>query len=178
MMPRSHQVLNKTRLYVSFVFLVFLLFVSRPNVTLYLTGFLIFTCGALLRIWASGYIVKVQELARDGPYIWCRHPLYFGNALEGAGFCLMSGQWRSLPVFLIVTGLLYIPLIIMEEKFLLKIFCEDYRAYQKQVPCFFPYPKGLTSLEKFNVHLVIRNREHFQSGILLLLAALLGYKNL
>ncbi len=41
--------------------------------------------GELVRLYASGFIVKNKELATDGAYRFVRHPLYTGNILLVTG---------------------------------------------------------------------------------------------
>lgn len=50
------------------------------------------TAGQLFRIFAAGTIFKNQRLASTGAYALVRHPLYFGNLLILAGFCLASAN--------------------------------------------------------------------------------------
>jgi protein-S-isoprenylcysteine O-methyltransferase Ste14 len=53
--------------------------------------------GALVRLYASGFIVKNQELATDGAYRFVRHPLYTGNILLVVGFALAGSRWWGIP---------------------------------------------------------------------------------
>src|SRR5690606_13224187 len=53
--------------------------------------------GTAVRLYASGFIVKNAELARNGPYALVRHPLYTGNILVLVGFAIASRQWWALP---------------------------------------------------------------------------------
>ena len=42
--------------------------------------------GMLIRLYASGFIVKNKQLATNGPYSLVRHPLYTGNLLADDRF--------------------------------------------------------------------------------------------
>ena len=57
--------------------------------------------GALVRLYASGFIVKNQELATDGAYRFVRHPLYTGNILLVTGFAIAGSRWWGIPVALL-----------------------------------------------------------------------------
>ena len=65
--------------------------------------------GILVRLWASGFVVKNKELSTTGPYGLVRHPLYTGNILMLIGYCLANGLvavggWHLLPVVLVSAG--------------------------------------------------------------------------
>lgn len=108
--------------------------------------------GALVRLWANGYVghVKVNWtqkwrgdpriglLVTAGPYAYVRHPLYLGTALIGAGFCLIAGNlWLSLAalgLFLIV----YRRKMAQEEALLRDEVGTPYVIYQAAVPRWLP----------------------------------------
>ena len=83
--------------------------------------------GILIRLWASGHIKKDQELAQDGPYALVRHPLYVGNLILLAGYCLASGQWWSYPAAIAVVWGFYPPAIRREDAKLERLFPERWR---------------------------------------------------
>jgi hypothetical protein len=70
---------------------------SSPTPVLFMAGAFIVVLGCLVRVYASGYIVKNRQLATDGPYSLVRHPLYTGNLLVLVGFTLACGQWWAPP---------------------------------------------------------------------------------
>ena len=49
--------------------------------------------GMLVRLWASGHVMKNEVLATTGPYGYVRHPLYVGNLLICIGLCLASDDY-------------------------------------------------------------------------------------
>ena len=73
--------------------IVLLTAVSRPVLPWYSIGAGLAVLGILVRLWASGYVKKNEELATRGPYAWVRHPLYVGNLLLAAGFALVAHLW-------------------------------------------------------------------------------------
>ncbi len=54
---------------------------AAPIPALVALGLAVAVVGAFVRLYASGFIVKNQELATDGAYRFVRHPLYTGNIL-------------------------------------------------------------------------------------------------
>ena len=48
---------------------------------LYLTTVIV-VIGVVIRMWASGFIMKNKELATNGPYALVRHPLYVGKSVR------------------------------------------------------------------------------------------------
>ena len=66
---------------------------AAPIPVLAAIGLPIALVGAFVRLYASGFIVKNQELATDGAYRFVRHPLYTGNILLVVGFALAGSRW-------------------------------------------------------------------------------------
>lgn len=78
-----------------------------------------------------------EELRRDGPHAWVRHPLYagaflilWGAALSPLG--LATAVWGS--VYLLVGTY-------CEERRLLARYGQDYAAYRAEVPAFIPWKR-------------------------------------
>ena len=58
---------------------------------------IIIILGLIIRMYASGFVLKNKELSTTGPYAYVRHPLYTGNILLLTGMAIMNGQvWASL----------------------------------------------------------------------------------
>jgi protein-S-isoprenylcysteine O-methyltransferase Ste14 len=94
--------------------------------------------GLLLRIWATGWLVKNETLTTDGPYRLTRNPLYLGTLLLVLGQCLMSDiPWAPL-LFPALCLALYWPTIRQEEEYLGQCYGADYTAYANQVPLLLP----------------------------------------
>jgi protein-S-isoprenylcysteine O-methyltransferase Ste14 len=60
--------------------IVFLVLMHPSRHSLLLGG-TIACFGALIRVWAAGYIDKGRALAQEGPYAMTRNPLYLGSFL-------------------------------------------------------------------------------------------------
>ncbi len=101
--------------------------------------------GLALRAAAAGTVKKNRELTTAGPYAYTRNPLYLGSALIAAGFALALFSW---PVGLAIGagfGVIYIPVILSEERFLRGAF-PGFDDYCRHVPRFIPRltPANLT----------------------------------
>ncbi|MCC7257475.1 MAG: isoprenylcysteine carboxylmethyltransferase family protein [Gammaproteobacteria bacterium] len=105
-------------------------------------GFLIGAClvllGSVVRLYASGFITKNQELATSGPYSLVRHPLYTGNLLILAGFTLASGLVWALLVSLAFWWFYYPTAIEYEDRKLRRIFGEPCAQWQRVTPAVIP----------------------------------------
>lgn len=150
---------EKFRVKVGVLTSIIIIFLSTPSKLSLLGGFFLSLLGNLLRLWASGYIRKEKELARSGPYSLTRNPLYLGNFIIGAGFCIASWQFISLPVFFLYFLFFYIPLIKNEEKRMKEIFKEDYIEYKKRVPVFLPKFNRIERTKKFSFRNILENKE-------------------
>jgi len=99
---------------------------------------LIVVIGVAVRMWASGFILKNEQLATNGPYALVRHPLYSGNILIIYAFAGASGLWWT---FVVATAFLlfyYPPAIEYEDRKLAKIFGDAWQAFGKSTPALIP----------------------------------------
>jgi protein-S-isoprenylcysteine O-methyltransferase Ste14 len=154
------KIAQKIRVPVGRLGVITLLFM-HPNTESLVIGGAIAGLGALLRIWAAGYIEKGKALATAGPYSRTRNPLYLGSLIMGSGV-LVAGRiyWFLLP-FVILYLLLYIPVMKREEQELHQGYGDSFLAYAGRVPMFFPRlspAEGEPSA--FLWSRVKRNREH------------------
>ena len=46
--------------------------------------------GEALRLWATGHLLKNDDLTVTGPYAYLRHPLYLGTLSVATGFVVMA----------------------------------------------------------------------------------------
>jgi len=132
----------------TFLFVAVLLFLARPRPLLFWCGFGISLGGALLRLWACGYLDKNRHLARSGPYAHVKHPLYLGTLLGFLGLLVAVGDRQppgsvlaltALPFFLLVFFLFYLPRKNRREKErLARRFGEDFLAWDREVPDYLP----------------------------------------
>ena len=101
--------------------------------------------GTLVRLYASGFISKNDELATTGPYALVRHPLYSGNILVVSAFALMAGRWWALPLALFFFWFYYPPTIGYEDAKLRRLFGERWQNWAARTPALMPGLANLTS---------------------------------
>jgi protein-S-isoprenylcysteine O-methyltransferase Ste14 len=115
---------------------------ARPQLELFLPGLALVVTGAALRLWATGYLLKTDELTTTGPYAHLRHPLYAGALLMGCGFGLMAG--REVAIVVLPLGLTfyfgyYLPYKDrVESERLDALYGDSFRAYRSAVPTLLP----------------------------------------
>lgn len=95
--------------------------------------------GMLVRLYASGYIIKNKELATSGPYALVRHPLYTGNILLVSGFALAVGPslW-AIPLAVFFFWFWYPPAIEYEDRKLRSIFGRQWEEWAARTPALVP----------------------------------------
>jgi protein-S-isoprenylcysteine O-methyltransferase Ste14 len=87
--------------------------------------------------------VYAEDLVTEGIYAHTRNPMYVGNILFALGFCLMYGSpWAYLAIFPFFL-LVYLSIVIEEERFLSEKFGENYDAYVRDTNRFVPRLQGL-----------------------------------
>ena len=84
-----------------------------------------------------GEITGQPSLIDSGVYSWVRHPMYLGILLFCLGLFFVSPSLLSFGVWLMFF-ILYDKMAAYEEKDLIRIIGENYIAYQKRVPKWFP----------------------------------------
>ena len=139
---RYHEASRQTLgLLLSILFAVF----AQPISWLLYLATVFVLAGIAVRLWASGFIIKNEVLATNGPYAFVRHPLYVGNILILLAFAAASGFWWT---FLIVVTFLcfYYPTAIeYEDRKLSTKFESSWHVYAKQTPALLP---GLSNRER------------------------------
>jgi protein-S-isoprenylcysteine O-methyltransferase Ste14 len=111
---------------------------AAPIPLLAAVGLPIALAGALVRFYASGFIVKNQKLATDGPYRFVRHPLYTGNILLVVGFALAGSRWWSLPLAAFFFWFYYPTAIEYEDRKLRRIFGAAWEQWSARTPALIP----------------------------------------
>ncbi|MEO8617418.1 MAG: isoprenylcysteine carboxylmethyltransferase family protein [Luteolibacter sp.] len=113
---------------------------TLPKEILKLAGFFLVFAGALGRILCTLYIGgrKNRELCQSSVYGMCRNPLYFFSFLGLTGICLASQNLTLTLLACLLFLLLYRAVIRSEEKKLLGLFPDDFPAYERNVPRFWP----------------------------------------
>jgi protein-S-isoprenylcysteine O-methyltransferase Ste14 len=111
---------------------------AAPLPMLAMLGSAVGLAGALVRLYASGFIVKNQELATDGAYRFVRHPLYTGNILLVTGFALAGSRWWGVPVALFFFWFYYPTAIEYEDRKLHRLFGAAWEAWSARTPALMP----------------------------------------
>ncbi len=121
---------------------VYFTVIAQPETwALYVTTAFV-VIGVVVRMWASGFIMKNKELATNGPYALVRHPLYVGNILIVYAFAGASGLWWT---FLVATAFFvfyYPPAIEYEDRKLCAIFGDAWREFAEHTPALLPAMGG------------------------------------
>jgi protein-S-isoprenylcysteine O-methyltransferase Ste14 len=144
------------------------LLAARPEAALFLPGLVMIAIGQSLRVWATGYLLKTDELTTAGPYAHLRHPLYAGSLLMGCGFALVAGKLVSIVV--IPAGLaFYFGYYLrykerVESERLEAIYGDAFRAYRAAVPAILPrlspwHPPTQSETPPWRLDRVIENDE-------------------
>ena len=111
---------------------------AHPMLALVVAGAVLVVLGAGVRLYASGYIVKNQELATVGPYSLVRHPLYTGNLLLLAGFTVASGLTWAVALSIVFWWFYYPTAIEYEDRKLRRMFGEPCAQWQQATPAVVP----------------------------------------
>ncbi|OGF62355.1 MAG: hypothetical protein A2Y62_17035 [Candidatus Fischerbacteria bacterium RBG_13_37_8] len=152
---------------------------AEPVFYSFLAGIPLLIIGEIIRIWASGHIVKSSSLTVSGPYSFARHPLYIGSLLIGIGFVLICRSIIVIIIFLTYFILFYPATIISEESLLGEKFKDSFKIYRQAVSAFFRkkeswYLPGRYAPFKFTRF--IHNKEYKLVILLIIVLALLYIK--
>ncbi len=131
------RVARRIRVPLGFAFAAVFLWRARPSPSSLLLSLLLVLPGLLLRGYASGYVKKNAELTQTGPYAYTRNPLYLGSMLVAYGFAAASRRWELVALLTVLFAVIYLPVILSEEKFLRTHFAE-FNAYAARVPRLLP----------------------------------------
>ena len=94
-------------------------------------GLAIALAGQLFRTFAAGTIFKNKRLASTGAYSVVRHPLYLGNFLILAGFCLAAGNPWVTGVVIVFWVVWYPAAIRYEDAKLERLFEDEWRQWSR-----------------------------------------------
>jgi len=129
---------RRFRQLVAVAFVTWMTLAGRPIVELWWLGAGLAVLGMLVRLWASGFVMKNEVLATVGPYARVRHPLYVGNALICAGFCAASGLWWSVPVAAVMWLGFYPETIRYEDQKLRRLFPDQWDRWAAETRALLP----------------------------------------
>ena len=151
----------KLRVPFGFVMVAAFAWLAAPDGISLTAGLPVAFAGLALRAWAAGHLEKNQDLARSGPYAHVRNPLYLGTLIVAAGFAIASRRWELAVLFALVFGLVYLPVVELEEQHLRKLF-PSFDAFARTVPKLLPRltPLPAPPGNHFRWSLYRRNREY------------------
>ena len=129
---------EQSRQWFAVIFVLVVSLLGDPEPMLLYIGTGIAAVGALVRLWASGYVMKNKELATTGPYAYVRHPLYVGNILLLIGFSLASSLIGSFIAMAALLWFYYPPTISYEDNKLHGIFGDEWLAWSKNIHALIP----------------------------------------
>lgn len=150
---------------------------AKPRAWTLIVGAVVALVGLLIRAWSAGHIRKNSQLATSGPYAYTRNPLYFGSFILGLGFTIAAAQPLLAVLFIALFLGIYLPVMRVEGADLAKLFGDDYKAYARDVPLFFPsllpHRDERAARVKFDASLYMRYREYRAAlGVLVALGLL------
>lgn len=153
--------LGKYRLVYSYVMAILIIAFAPKD--LYYPGLILVAIGAIIRIWAAGYIMKKNVLAQEGPYSYTRNPLYLGSFIAAVGTLVLIKNWQLALIFVLGFAIFYGGKIMIEEIFLRDKFGIQFDEYMKNVPVFLPKITPYKKLKEysFSWRMVINNDEHY-----------------
>ncbi|RKU21653.1 hypothetical protein C6499_21905 [Candidatus Poribacteria bacterium] len=137
----------KIRSFTPIPFIFALLYFAEPAWHALAIGVPFIVVGELLRIWAVGYagastrartLGAARDLVTTGPYGYVRNPLYLGNFLLSLGICLVANVYWLVAILVVGYFFQYLPIITLEEAYLLESCGSVYQTYREQVPRFIP----------------------------------------
>lgn len=169
----------KLRVPFGFVMVAAFAWLSTPNSISLLIGLPLAFAGLALRAWAAGHLEKNRDLAQSGPYAHVRNPLYLGTLTVAAGFAVASRRWELAALFAIVFGLVYLPVVELEEQHLRNLF-PSFEAFTHRVPKLLPRltPAPGGDSNQFRWSLYRHNREYEALGGFLIGVGVLVWKAL
>jgi protein-S-isoprenylcysteine O-methyltransferase Ste14 len=113
---------------------------ARVPAALRAIGLVAMWCGLALRAWAVATLGRAfrttvevdadQPVISTGPYAHVRHPSYTGLLLIVAGAGLAVGNWLGVAACLVLPPPAVVLRIAVEERELVSVLGEPYRAYQ------------------------------------------------
>jgi len=150
---------QRLRVPLGFALIAAYLLAAAPSRWSMAVGLPVALAGLGIRAWAAGYLAKDQALATGGPYAMVRNPLYLGTLIAAIGFGLASGVWWLPVLFGVIFLLVYLPVMELEEKHLLRVL-PGAAAYVDQVPLILPSRPSMASPTRFAWSLYLRNEEY------------------
>jgi len=159
--------------------ILLVLVLARPNACSLVMGSILVFFGEVIRVWASGHLMRTQELTTSGPYAYLRDPLYLGRLLLLIGFCIMAwgDAWIVLIIGLGVFFFNYMPRKYRNEMTRLEdLYGDEYRQYAAYARSLLPrlkrYPKARLRSWSSDLFWKENREQYFLSGVVILALAL------
>jgi protein-S-isoprenylcysteine O-methyltransferase Ste14 len=90
--------------------------------------------------FTGAVVVKAQQaIVERGAYRWVRHPSYTAGALMILGIGLALGNWAGLFTLVIAVAIAYGYRVRVEERALVAVLGDRYRAYMRRTKRFVPF---------------------------------------
>lgn len=174
-MKNKRQSLARARVRTGHLFVLILLVFSlpAPDLRWRVAAWALLVVGLVIRLWASGFIHKDDEVTQCGPYAVARNPLYFGSMLTGVAYCFFSGFELSFILLAVVFIPVYWATVSLEQEKLSQKFGAAYAAYRKRVMAFIPSIAALftkTAYVGFDIRQLRGNKELGGAAVQLILA--------
>lgn len=123
-------------------------------------GGLLILSGLAIRAWAAGTLHKDRQLTTTGVYRLVRNPLYIGSFFMMFGFCALIHDSLMIWVLLGPFVLMYWLNVRKEERYLGRIYGDQWTAFAARVPRFFPRRLTLPQPGEWSLAQWRRNREY------------------
>lgn len=173
----------KIRSFTPIPFILALIYFAKPMLLTTAVGLVFVILGEFLRIWTVGYaggstrattLGAARDLVTTGPYSYVKNPLYLGNFLLSIGVCIISNVIWLVPILIIGFLFQYLPIIAVEEAYLLESCGTVYQTYQEQVPRFIPQlrPYQSSSTHDFSWKRAIKSEKRTITAIVFVISFL------
>ena len=131
--------MRKLKLLPLYIGSILLILFARPTLSGTIVGISMIAVGEILRVWATGHLLKNKSLTVTGPYAYVKNPLYVGTILISAGLCVLANNIYLLATLMLLFCFYYIPYKKnVESSRLQKIFGAEYEDYDRNVPDYYP----------------------------------------
>lgn len=179
--PKLGNFFFKIRSFTPIPFILALLYFAKPTWHTTTIGISFTIIGELLRVWSVGYaggttrataLGAARDLVTTGPYSYVRNPLYLGNLLLSFGICIIANVLWLIPILIVGFLLQYLPIITVEETYLLESCGPIYQTYKKHVPRFLPHfqPYSTPSTHDFSWKRAIKSEKRTLTAIICVFA--------
>ena len=173
----------RVRSFTPIPFILALIYFAKPTLLTTTIGVFITLSGELLRLWTVGYaggstrattLGAARDLVTTGPYSHVRNPLYLGNLLISVSICIIANVLWLTPILIIGYLVQYLPIIAVEEAYLLESCGSVYETYHAQVPRFFPQFNAYQtpSTHDFSLTRAFKSEKRTLTAIVIVIAVL------